>query len=294
MNDTTTQPQPNPAAPASADQVAAVHIVSPLNRSGTNFLARAIELHPRLAIPRVMYEGYLCEHADLLEQYVTQTSRRWGRGFREDPDAHTHEAMMLLGTAMHTFASRHVDAGATPIIKTPRPFGIARFYQFYPDAKLILLVRDGRDTVESAARTFTRFDHKRWMEEWRDGARELRRFMQQFPNDPGGPPIWYLVRYEDLIDDLPGTMRGVMDFLGYADDYPEGELASLPLVGSSTNRGGSDNVHWNPIEKPKDFKPLKRWAEWDRKRIKQFKKIAGEELVAMGYEDSLDWEPPTG
>ena len=71
--------------------------------------------------------------------------------------------------------------------------------------------------------------------------------------------------------------------------YPWDKLESLPLRGSSTVRGAKEKVHWDPVSRPKDFNPIGRWLSWSYLRRRQFKRIAGAELIRAGYAVDDSW-----
>ena len=61
---------------------------------------------------------------------------------------------------------------------------------------------------------------------------------------------------------------------------------NLPVRGSSVFRGTRPKeYHWDPVEKTPDFNPVGRWNNWSRSTHERFNWIAGEKLVALGYEE---------
>ena len=43
------------------------------------------------------------------------------------------------------------------------------------------------------------------------------------------------------------------------------------------------------VEKPEDFSPIGRWRDWSVWRKRKFKKVAGRELIELGYESNDRW-----
>jgi hypothetical protein len=60
---------------------------------------------------------------------------------------------------------------------------------------------------------------------------------------------------------------------------------SLPVIGSSETRTSSArDVHWRPVPRPAGFDPRSRYQAWDAHRMATFNRLAGPQLLAMGYE----------
>jgi hypothetical protein len=70
--------------------------------------------------------------------------------------------------------------------------------------------------------------------------------------------------------------------------YPFDRIDTLPVQGSSSIQTNG-KVDWAPKKKPADFNPVGRWNSWDPTLKNQFKQIAGETLVKVGYADDINW-----
>jgi hypothetical protein len=55
------------------------------------------------------------------------------------------------------------------------------------------------------------------------------------------------------------------------------------------HRGEKSEVHWGLVEKPRDFQPIGRWSSWSASRRWLFKRLAGRELIDLGYVGSDQW-----
>ena len=155
----------------------------------------------------------------------------------------------------------------------------------------MLLIRDGRDVVASAVKTwpnrFLAFERSAFT--WARAARLVRDFMEGENQGLRGIS-WELVRYEDLVQQSLVAIRKVLHFLNIdEDEFDFKQMLNLSLRGSSVHRGGMDTVHWEPVEKPRNFKPIGRWKNWNLWQKMVFKVIAGRELICSGYTDSYNW-----
>jgi hypothetical protein len=96
-------------------------------------------------------------------------------------------------------------------------------------------------------------------------------------------------RFEDAVDDPAGFARSVCAQFGLDQErFPYHLLAGVPVHGSSAipAKGG---VTWDAQPKPRDFRPLGRWQEWSPLDRWLFKRIAGRQLLALGYCKDLNW-----
>jgi protein-tyrosine sulfotransferase len=149
----------------------------------------------------------------------------------------------------------------------------------FPDASILVLVRDGPATVESGRRSFGW-----WYEEamltWRKSARRILSFIAA-----NGIGRCRLVRFEDLAADAVGEMAKILRFLGLDENnYPFSEVTEVPVLGSSSfARRKGEPVHWRPVPKAASFDPMARAQSWPRRRLKRFSWLAGRELRAFGY-----------
>jgi Sulfotransferase family len=255
--------------------------VSP--RSGTNFLWDLLLLHPRCAAARSpIREDLLLEHVDLLLAYTSAVRRSWDPAwgtFPEDLLDRFHEA---LGDGLISFL--WVDRERRLLTKSPSVKNVDRFFTFFPRARLLILVRDGRAVVQSCMATFG-WDFDTAARRWARAADEIRRFDDRHRHRH---LPYRIVRYEDLLDDLPTTLAGILDFLGLDRDAFDFQAAArLPVRGSSVYFGpGRDSVHWEPVEKDATFDPRVRWRTWAPELHQRFDWIAGQQLRHFGYEQA--------
>lgn len=288
------QPAAAAAQAASAGQSASVgrpvFLVGVHRRCGSNYVADVLRLSPAFQIPAPLAEDYVLEYSPLLVQYVEQTAQeQYRKRFDDQEPYEACKSSMLrqLGDGILAFLCGHLEAGRRLLTKTPDPWNLKNFFRFFPEALLIILVRDGRDIVESSKLSWPSESYAHWMKTWAKGAREVLDFV----HGEGRPwhERWRLIRYEDLLDNRE-EMSTLLEFVGIgSEEFPWDRFARLPLRGSSVHRDGAGQIHWKPIERPKDFKPVGRWNNWSRWRRWQFKRLAGRELIELGYAEDHRW-----
>ena len=253
-----------------------IFILGITGRSGTNFLRNLLCLHPECA-PVTLPEDHLLAHGQMLVRYAAAVRSHWdGRA----PGA--GEALTAsLAEGLLSFLRLQAEPGRRPVTKTPSVHNLGLFFRLFPQAHLLILVRDGRAVAESSARSFEAWSRERMARQWARGAREILRFLA----DPQSAGRRYLVvRYEDLHGQTETELRRILGFLGLdAERYDFQAAARLPVVGSSSLRGGREDVHWEPLEKTPEFDPIGRFEHWTRAMHERFNWIAGDLLEPLGY-----------
>jgi hypothetical protein len=248
-------------------------------RSGTNYLAALLNLHPDC------YHSWLHENWVLSEwQAVAGFAATMGERWRRDPawevpsDVEDRLARHL-GIGMLSFLSAGAD-GARLVTKTPSVYGLERFFAVFPNAYLLILVRDGRSVVESSTRS-SGHDPAQVARWWAAAADRILRFDREHRV---GDRCYRIVRYEDLVRDTENQMAEILRFL-HLDvaryDFSKG--TRLPVFGSSATRDDAGHWKWQISPRVDDLGSVERWAGWSRSRHERFNWIAGDRLEAFGY-----------
>jgi len=258
-----------------------IFILGISQRSGTNFLSNLIRKHPACGAPKTIWEDYLVSYSDFLKLYTDSVYKRWKwRSGRADPSFEV-ALRKSIGDGMIQFLSSGIQ-GERLVTKTPEVRQIDNFFDFFPDARLLILVRDGRAVVESRVKTFGE-SYQAAMQKWSLAADTIRRFQE---THSGRPEDYLIVKYEDLWSDVERELRRIFDFCELpADVYDFDEAANLPIRGSSVHHGEQrSDIHWEPVKKTNDFDPTERWSHWGRSLHEQFNAIAGDRMAGLDYE----------
>src|SRR5688500_5691925 len=190
-------------------------------RSGTTWLQMLSAAHPRLAGGE---ESHLFSHylGNLANTYYTHKKQMDGatnpQGLPcyltvgEFEDAVRQFAHAVLGKLL-----RHKPGARAVVEKTPdHALHIGFIRTLYPRAKIVHIIRDGRDVAVSQLAAGNEF----WGDGWapKDAAEAAGRWVQwvncarAWSQHP--PELYYELRYEQLRGDGPATLAGVYDFLG--------------------------------------------------------------------------------
>jgi len=203
---------------------------------------------------------------------------------RQIDDWYTTVARVQEQPAPLLFAEKHMWPNYLPVL----------LWELYPRAKEVFLVRDFRDM----ARSIEAFDERRGFAGFgrQDGAsdetymrgelhrmvRDLRRSWQSRGDRA------HLVRYEDLVADTEGTVRGLLEYL---------EVESAPEAVSTSVRHGAESISTLPgsVHEPAEVSSHRtasdleasvgRWrSEADDSFRELSEEVFGDALREFGYE----------
>lgn len=291
-------------------------------RSGTTLLMRLARLHPEV---HCNYQAHFFTRRPLLkslvdsseiEEWLTRKSNRWNQGRDLSP-------LVLRATADFIMERDAVREGKMIVgDKSPSSTihgqAVRDMRVVYPDAKLVYIVRDGRDVLISERfrnfveeSKFLSAADKRIIEDLRkdqtpftNGARSIftetfiRRVTKgwvtnlQEIEDEGKQLYeknYFALRYEDLLNEPFREMTRVWKFLGVKkidkslEKKIKAEMSSNPDEEWQSKRNGDIS----------SFLPKGQAGNWQRlftaKDKSIFKEIAGEMLMKWKYEKDNNW-----
>jgi hypothetical protein len=290
-------------------------------RSGTTLLMRLVRLHPDV---HCNYQAHFFTRPPLLkslvntpeaEEWLTRRSNRWNQGRDLSP--------LILRAAADLIMERDAAREGKRIVGDKSPSStihgqaVRDAYDIYPDAKLVFIVRDGRDVLVSERfRNFveeSRFlseEDKRILDDLRkdqapftNGERSIftRTFLRRVAsswvknlNEIEGEARrlyganYFVLRYEDLLARPFEEMRKLWNFLGVEADAAL-EQAILQAMSSNPDE------EWQAKRNQgiASFLPKGQAGNWQRLFTagdrSLFKEIAGSTLVRWKYEEGDQW-----
>jgi hypothetical protein len=271
-----------------SSNVEPIFVLGIKERSGTNYLFHLLCLHPSVSHGGPIWENYILDRIDVLKEFVTYLFRTWHVNWDVSNAVGSPQLLCeLLGRSLVTFLNRQLDVDGTDlgisrklVTKSPSVENIELFFEFFPKSKLIVIVRDGRDLVESGIRTFG-WDFEQATREWSRAAHTIINFLVH----QGANPNFKLIRYEDLVTDTELTLKNCLRFLGLnTDEYDFSAAKNLPVVGSSSVVKGYAPIHWHPQPKENNFNSVGRWKHWSWYRNVRFNWIAADYMREFRYD----------
>ena len=293
-------------------------------RSGTTMLARLVRLHPEV---HCNYQAHFFTRPPLLEalvmdkeveSWLARGSNRWNRGKDLSPVVLRAVADFILEREAHKEGKRIVgDKSPSSLLDGE---AVHLMQRVYPDARLVYIVRDGRDTVIShRIQAFIDFPDRLSKEDLKirlDFARDPKPFLhgeRSIFTEKGvrdaaegwvrnveqthqlGKQLYgdhyYSLRYEDLLERPWEEMVQLWNFLGAIPPDPalrervERELEQNPDADWQQQKAGD-------IAQPRQKGKPGSWKEIFTRRDEQiFHQVAGETLQAWGYLDNASLHP---
>ena len=260
-----------------------IFIAGVSQRAGTHFLYDVLTQHERCT-PALRggdevqgaWEDYLLDRAGPLVRYRDELASIWSAGGLDGAGL-GDRLLAAVGDGMARFlADLAADGERRPVAKTPAAGHLDLLPTMFPDAGLVLIVRDPRAVVASATATFGGLP-ERWIRIWRTGARQILDFLAAHP----GRGV--LVRYEELVRDLELALCPVLEALGLDPAGLDFEAAAaIPARGSSTV--AKDGVAWRPVPSAAIGDPLARGERLAPGVVARIAWLAGAEARALGYD----------
>jgi hypothetical protein len=291
-------------------------------RSGTTLLTRLARLHPEI---HCNYQAHFFTRRPLLkslvdspevEEWLRRKSNRWNQGRDLSP--------LVLRAAADFIMERDAAREGKMIVGDKSPSStihgqaVRDMHAVYPDAKLVYIVRDGRDVLVSERFRNLVEESKFLQQEDKHIIQELRKDQSQFTNGKGsiftnafiqrvamgwvnnlqemedeGKRLfgenYFSLRYEDLLARPFDEMKKLWRFLGV-----EKTNTSLE-TNIKTEMESNPDEEWQTKrnEDIASFLPKGQAGNWTRlfteKDKSVFKEITGEMLVKWGYEKDLNW-----
>lgn len=206
-----------------------------------------------------------------------------------ESDAFMYSAVSRL-SKLRSWTTEATKAGKSRWAeKTPlHIWYLDRIFSYYPQAKVIITLRDGRDNALSHFRSWGDFEESvtRWVNDNTEGMR-----FWSHPNVR-------VVKYEDLVSNQETTIREICKFIGeeFEPDMIHTERQDRKWYSSKTakptvvnRQSHADYRNWQ-INQPLSSGYCDRWrSEMSLEQKELFKRLAGRLLIQLGYEKDNDW-----
>jgi hypothetical protein len=255
-----------------------VFILGIAPRSGTNLLRKVLLLNPFIRNADVVGEDFLGRHSDHLMKFFDGMEKSWSEKWdwsqatsakqrQRLQESVANSLLAYLGAHSHSSEERIVTA-------TPYPFGWQNLLKLFPDGRIIFLLRDPRDVIESGViGGFWSYEQ----------GIELLAACAQTVAYAASNRRCHTVRYEHLLEDPLSVANGIQDFLSVPRvEVSEGMLHSLPVFGSSTTKVDG-SFEWRVSERQNDFNPIARHKSWGNRIASKYAEKMGDLHTMLGY-----------
>jgi hypothetical protein len=275
-------------------------------RSGTTMLQYRLRNHPRMSFPTGESHFFIplyrdqAQYGDLSRlaniRSVLQAMYKQSRDFLETDLQGMKFDIDTLARELHADGRHSMPAIISGLFeKNAQGEGKVRWgdktpyyvmhlpilLEWFPDAQIVHLIRDGRDvTLSLFGRQHDFYVYNAYFaaEYWESYVEKGRALGRQLTSSQ------YLeLRYEDLLDQPETTMRTLCDFLG------EAYSAELFDVAAVDDPGKTPLVH-----KPLQADNAEKWrGKMTPAQIRAFESVSGKTLREFGYELATSAPPPS-
>lgn len=291
-------------------------------RSGTTLLMRLARLHSEV---HCNYQAHFFTRQPLLkslvntpeaEEWLTRKSNRWNQSKDLSP--------LVLRASADFMLEREAVKENKNIVGDKSPSSnihgqaVRDMHAVYPDAKLIYIVRDGRDVLISERfRNFVEESKFLTQEDQRiiadlkadsapfsNGARSIfteafiRNIAKRWVDDLNEIDVeakklysenYFSVRYEDLLQNPFEEMNSLWKFLG----VKKVETSLSGKINAEMKSNPDEQWQAERNESIASFLPKGQAGNWNRLFTEKdkaiFKEVAGDVLVKWNYEKDLNW-----
>jgi hypothetical protein len=255
-------------------------------RSGTNYLYNLLGLHPQCVLSNHYGEDFIISGIHKYLEFYEAVTYRWKKEWNNN----RADFKKALEAGIIKYLDPPHSRARYMVSKTPDPANAPLFLKAFSKGYMIIITRKGQDLVESYTTTFNRrFEDA--IRGWCRGARSIYQIMNDEAMMNSGRVA--IIKYEDLYQKNEQVMSKLLDLLHLdKSQYDFQKSQNFDVIGSSTFRGNSDVVTWDPVPKDKTFNPLNRFAGWSRWKHYRFNFLAGKYSKALGYELYYDSNGP--
>ena len=277
-------------------------------RSGTNFIGSTVMQHPDVVtVPpnKSLGEFNLFRKDDIVRVVFKKVA---GASFgiktmlEEEQLFLQHYGSMWIDLLDQKF---NFPPNKTIFIKSPLIYNVDLWKKAFPESKIAILYRDGRDNVISCVRTTN--DIRKWYT-FRTKIKKKINFLsgRSFISNSRawsrtGEAVAAVneseflkkVKYEELVNSKEGISELLKFYDLSFDDTTLENCMSAPVVGSSSFRGQkkekNKKPNWTPDYDKSKYNFTNKWNKWGPVKKFVFKILAGKTLITLGYEDNGTW-----
>ncbi|MDA0973230.1 MAG: sulfotransferase [Bacteroidetes bacterium] len=222
-----------------------------LPRSGTNYLNKLILKDSSCEQPRSrIRENWYLHYSGHLMSYFEELFKMWSKPDWSGEAFSKEEFQQALGDCILDFLSSQISSSQKRLVtKTPSVEQMINIDLLFPEVKNVIIVRNPLDVAASTFNSW-RVPVDVTISKWITGCEAIHSYEKK-----NGGSGYYLLRYEDLIADLPQYFAPCIEFLGLNPEaFDWDSIEKMPVYGSSDS--GSK---WEVNEKKEGFQAVGKW-----------------------------------
>lgn len=264
-------------------------------RSGTTLLSMITGAHPDLAVPLSVtglwfvygnklggynHLGSAADIEKLIDDLLQEERiRLWDVEFTRE-EVLANLAGSSYGDVVGAFHRTYAQRKGKPCwgnLDIATLDNMEKVNRWFPDARFIHIVRDGRDvSLSHETMPYGASNTLECAQKWRE-----RLYTNLKMGELLGDERYFVLRYEDLVLDPENSLRRMCEFMGL--DYSQGMLEYPDMVGQKVPE--DKKWLWPALDKPLQSSKCFGWkTKMDTKRRLVFEDEAGAMLKRLGYE----------
>jgi len=220
---------------------------------------KILENHPDIIRSKHPGEDFIIHNSGKLYEHMNELKSCWSNSWKGmDKELYYENYFELIRKGILEFLMPlNIKNQQYCITKTPSVVNIEYATKLFPKSKFIILVRDGKNVIESGVVGFN-WDYKSAIKKHALYGNYIVRFMKKNKNNPNV----ILIRYEDILKDGKNELTKLFNQFNLdPNKFDYSQIDSTPVYGSSFLKK-ENKVTWQPIEKNDDFNPLERSKGW--------------------------------
>ena len=273
-------------------------------RSGTNYIGSIFsEISSVDSLPKNTSKGEFPFFPDKTFHHYL----RWIKGFQSSffakPNVNEKSFAPYFANAFKEYLIQEYNLKNDLLfVKVPSLYNLERFYDFFPDAKLIILTRSAPDLIASSLKAsllirksqslkkkiksrikyHTGYNMYQYSRAYAEHTNQLLKLRKELKGR-------YLeVKYEDIVESPEKNIKQMLEYANVL--YTKEELQNAinaKVVGSSYYGSKKNTQNWGKLDKTNDFKSIGRYESWNFINRFIFNQIARECNSKVGYNHSL-------
>lgn len=273
-------------------------------RSGTNYIGSIFsEMNSVDTLPKDTSKGEFPFFSDkTLLNYDG-----WVNGFKSTffakPNINATKLAPFFSEGFLNYLQKEYDLNKESLfVKNPSLQNLEKFYDFFPDGKLIVITRSAPDIIASSLKAsllirksrstwyklkakikrYSGYNMYSYSKAYVNHANQLLKLREDLKGQ------FLEVKYEDIV---LNPNEKIKEILTYCEvDYSEMELnnaINAKVVGSSYFGSKKHTQNWGKLEKTKEFNSIGRHKSWNWYNRFVYKLIASKSNKKVGYTDQL-------
>ncbi len=253
-------------------------------RSGTTLLRALIGMHPDFAAPKKEYNVFIGKNNDDILKNIL--------GFSSDEIIKLKKPWKNIVYFSEKVLKNYMKKSGKKRIVLKLPYYIIyinELFHYFPNAKFIHLIRDGRD-VSCSLRTHPKWKIENGMIKQTNLKNSFKWCVRRWVTCLNCGIKWkksknyFEIKYEDLVNNTINVMSELFEFLN-VKKIPDNDLLSFYKYEKN-----EDHVQNIEVGKKIYKNSIGRWKkDMSKDEVVLFKKMAGKLLVDLEYEKNSNW-----